>query len=76
VQKDDTLQGIAKAAYGDASYWYAIAEANGLADSSSLQAGQALVLPSAQSIGAGSTNSASTIKPNWWPLNRRWEERR
>jgi LysM repeat protein len=45
VQPGDTLQGIAKQAYGDAGYWYRIAEANGLEAKTALQTGQHLQLP-------------------------------
>ena len=46
VQPGDTLQGIAKLAYGDAGYWYRIAEANGLDARTTLKTGQQLHLPS------------------------------
>nr|WP_314623084.1 LysM peptidoglycan-binding domain-containing protein [uncultured Noviherbaspirillum sp.] len=45
VQPGDTLQGIAQQAYGDAGYWYRIAEANGLDAKTALQTGQHLQLP-------------------------------
>lgn len=41
----DTLQGVASALWGDSSLWYLIADANGLAGSTRLEAGQVLTLP-------------------------------
>src|SRR5262249_51950333 len=40
VQAGDTLPGIAQAAYGDASLWYIIADANGLSGGQALTPGQ------------------------------------
>lgn len=45
VRDGDTLQSIAAAAWGDASLWYLIAEANGLTSASQLLAGQTLTIP-------------------------------
>ena len=45
VQTGDTLQSIASGAWGDASLWYLLAEANGLNGSEPLIAGQTLTLP-------------------------------
>ncbi len=45
VQPGDTLQGIARQTYGDAGYWYRIAEANGLDAKTALHPGQQLQLP-------------------------------
>lgn len=45
VRSGDTLQGIARAVWGDGSLWYLIADANGLGASSTLVAGQTLVIP-------------------------------
>lgn len=41
----DTLQGIAKGAYGDANLWYLIADANGLSGNADLKVGQVLTIP-------------------------------
>jgi hypothetical protein len=60
VQAGDTLQGIAQAVWGDSSYWYKIAEANGLSGDTALVSGQALTLPAGVTR---SHNSASTFKP-------------
>lgn len=45
VQTGDTLESIAYALWGDASYWYLIADANGLNGSETLVAGQDLIIP-------------------------------
>ncbi|MBI2308425.1 MAG: LysM peptidoglycan-binding domain-containing protein [Rhodocyclales bacterium] len=45
IKTGDTLQGIAAAVWGDGSLWYLIADANGLAGTSALTAGQTLTLP-------------------------------
>lgn len=45
VRSGDTLQGIARAMWGDATMWYLIAEANGLMSDANLRIGQVLVIP-------------------------------
>jgi YD repeat-containing protein len=45
VQDGDTLESIALAQWGDASFWYLIADANGLSAGDTLVAGQTLRLP-------------------------------
>lgn len=60
VQQGDTLQSIARGAYGDAKLWYRIAEANGLSSDSDLRVGQSLTVPN---IAASIHNDASTFKP-------------
>ena len=59
VQTNDTLQSIAKGAYGDGNLWYLIADANGLMSNADLRAGQVLTIPSRVT----SANSANTFKP-------------
>ncbi|MDN6886175.1 LysM peptidoglycan-binding domain-containing protein [Variovorax sp. CAN2819] len=59
VGVSDTLQTIAKGAYGDSSLWYLIADANGLSGNADLRAGQVLRIPAATS----SANNANTFKP-------------
>lgn len=59
VGVNDTLQSIAKGAYGDSSLWYLIADANGLSSNTDLRAGQVLRIPAATS----SANNSSTFKP-------------
>jgi YD repeat-containing protein len=59
VRVGDTLQAIAKNVYGDASLWYLIADANGVASGSDLEAGQMLIVPAR----LGSANNANTFRP-------------
>ena len=59
VGEGDTLQTIAKGAYGDASLWYLIAEANGLGSDLDLRAGQILSIPTR----VQSANNVETFKP-------------
>jgi YD repeat-containing protein len=56
----DTLQSVAQAAYGDATLWYLIADANGLRSNSDLRVGQTLNIPTR--VG-GAHNTADTFKP-------------
>ncbi|MDP9932631.1 nucleoid-associated protein YgaU [Variovorax paradoxus] len=59
VATGDTLQSIAKGAYGDASLWYLIADANGLSSDADLRTGQVLRIPTR----VGSADNASTFRP-------------
>jgi len=59
VGVSDTLQTIAKGAYGDSSLWYLIADANGLSGNADLRAGQVLRIPAATS----SANNSNSFKP-------------
>ena len=45
VREGETLQSIARAAWGDATMWYLIAEANGLSGAEPLAAGTTLIIP-------------------------------
>jgi hypothetical protein len=45
VQGGDTLQSIAYALWGDSSFWYLIADANGLTGNETLAAGTDLIIP-------------------------------
>lgn len=45
MRAGDTLAGIAQSLWGDASLWYLIADANGLAGSEPLAAGRLLSIP-------------------------------
>jgi nucleoid-associated protein YgaU len=49
VGAGDTLQSIAKGAYGDANLWYLIADANGLGGNAEMRVGQVLTISSAES---------------------------
>jgi YD repeat-containing protein len=60
VQAGDTLQDIARQAYGDASLWYLIANANGLSGNEDLRIGETLIIPTR--VG-GAHNSSETFKP-------------
>ncbi|HKE94009.1 MAG TPA: LysM peptidoglycan-binding domain-containing protein, partial [Povalibacter sp.] len=61
VQSGDTLRSLAARVFGDASLWYVIAEANGLADpDAALEAGTQLRVPN-QVLSL--SNSASSFKP-------------
>jgi|GEM_PF-1052426 len=59
VQTNDTLQSIAKGAYGDGNLWYLIADANGLMSNADLRTGQVLTIPT-RVTGA---NNVNTFKP-------------
>ncbi|SDJ82858.1 LysM peptidoglycan-binding domain-containing protein, partial [Variovorax sp. OV700] len=59
VATGDTLQSIARGAYGDASLWYLIADANGLSSDADLRTGQVLRIPTR----VGSADNASTFRP-------------
>jgi hypothetical protein len=58
VNAGETLRDIAQSVYGNASYWYVIAQANAVSDSD-LFAGQALKVPELKT----SKNDASTFRP-------------
>jgi LysM repeat protein len=59
VQGGDTLQSIAQQIWGDANFWYLLADANGLDNSSTLVAGQQLIIPNKV---ADNQNNSSTYK--------------
>jgi LysM repeat protein len=60
VRQGDSLQGIARSAYGDSKLWYRIAEANGLAGDHDLRVGQTLAIPA----GVGTAhNDFETFEP-------------
>lgn len=60
VQGGETLAGIAEQMWGDASLWYKLAAANGLATDDALAAGQVLTVPAGV---VRSTYNADTYKP-------------
>ena len=60
VQNGDTLQSIARSAYGDSALWFRIAEANGLSSDRDLRVGQALNIPNQ---ATGVHNDGSVFKP-------------
>jgi nucleoid-associated protein YgaU len=59
VRTGDSLQSIAQVYFGSASYWYLIAEANGLQGSEALQEGTTLSIPNKV---VNAANSADTFK--------------
>ncbi|HWI10593.1 MAG TPA: LysM peptidoglycan-binding domain-containing protein, partial [Burkholderiaceae bacterium] len=59
VRAGDTLQSIAAMYFGSPSYWYLIADANGLSGSEPLVEGTTLTIPNAV---ANSVNTADTFK--------------
>ena len=60
VKAGDTLTGIALQLWGDSSFWFLLAEANGLQSDNDLFAGQNLSIPN---VVANSSNNAGTIQP-------------
>ena len=60
VNPGDTLQSISTAYFGSSSYWYLIAEANGLQGTEELKAGTSLSIPNSASVS--STNDKDTYK--------------
>lgn len=64
VRDGETLQSIASAAWGDASLWYLIAEANGLGAGSQLVAGQSLILPDRVTNAHNSSDAFRVYDPN------------
>ena len=60
VRQGDTLQSIARGAYGDSQLWYRIAEANGLAGDRDLRVGQTLSIPN---IAGTVHNDFDSFKP-------------
>lgn len=60
VQNGDSLQSIARSAFGDSALWYRIAEANGLSSDRDLRVGQTLNIPNKP---AGVHNDGGVFKP-------------
>ncbi|MWL90506.1 LysM peptidoglycan-binding domain-containing protein [Cupriavidus sp. SW-Y-13] len=60
VQNGDSLQSIARSAYGDSALWFRIAEANGLSSDRDLRVGQTLNIPNQ---ATGIHNDGSVFKP-------------
>ncbi|MDP9912417.1 YD repeat-containing protein [Variovorax boronicumulans] len=63
VQTNDTLQSIAKGAYGDGNLWYLIADANGLMSNADLRTGQVLTIPT-RVTGANNVNTFQPYDPS------------
>jgi YD repeat-containing protein len=64
VQAGDTLESIAQAVWGDASFWYMIAEANGLSGADSIQAGQSLLIPNKVHNSHNNSSTWKVYDPN------------
>ena len=60
VREGDTLQGVAQQVWGDSSLWYLIAEANGMAGTETLRAGQVLGIPNGVTT---IHNNSRTLRP-------------
>jgi len=64
VQGGDTLQSIAQAIWGDANFWYVLADSNGLDSSSTLVAGQTLIIPNKVENSHNSSSTYNVYNPN------------
>jgi hypothetical protein len=60
ARNGDTLQSIARTVWGDASMWYLIADANGLASGQTLSANMVLIIPNKVT---NIHNNAGTFRP-------------
>ena len=60
VQSGDTLQGIARKLWGDASLWYMLADANGISSNEGLGVGVSLSVPT---VNNNVHNNSETFKP-------------
>jgi len=64
VQDGDTLESIAYQIWGDSSFWYMIADANGLSGSETLVAGQDLIIPNKVHNAHNSADTYRVYDPN------------
>ncbi len=64
VNNGDTLQSIAQAVWGDSSYWYMLADANGMDGSETLVAGQSLIVPNKVHNAHNSSDVYKVYDPN------------
>lgn len=64
VQTGDTLDSIALALWGDASYWYMIADANGLSGSETLVGGMSLIIPNKVHNSHNNADTYRVYDPN------------
>ncbi len=64
VQSGDTLFSIARAVWGDTSFWYMLADANGLDGSETLVAGQSLIVPNRIHNAHNSSDVFKVYDPN------------
>jgi LysM repeat protein len=64
VQPGDTLETIAQTLWGDASFWYMIADANGLTGSETLVADQSLIIPNKVHNSHNNSDTYKVYDPN------------
>jgi hypothetical protein len=64
VQGGDTLQSIAQQIWGDANFWYLLADANGLDLSDNLVAGQTLIVPNKVANNQNNNDTYRVYDPN------------
>ncbi|MEI9929212.1 MAG: LysM peptidoglycan-binding domain-containing protein [Rhizomicrobium sp.] len=64
VQSGDTLQSIAQQVWSDANFWYLIANANGLDSTSTLDAGDTLIIPNRIADNQNSNSTYAVYDPN------------
>jgi YD repeat-containing protein len=64
VQAGDTLESIAQQIWGDANFWYLIADANGIASDDQLIAGQDIIIPDKVANNQNNANTYRVYDPN------------
>jgi hypothetical protein len=64
VQGGDTLESIAQQIWGDSNFWYLLADANGLDESSTLVAGQSLIVPDKVTDNQNNNSTYKVYNPN------------
>jgi len=64
VTEGDTLEGIASKLWGDASFWYMLADANGLSSSDALVSGMRLIVPNKVHNAHNSADTWRVYDPN------------
>ena len=64
VQGGDTLESIAQQISGDSNFWYLLADANGLDESSTLVAGQTLIVPDKVTDNQNNNSTYKVYNPN------------
>jgi LysM repeat protein len=64
AQSGDTLQSVAQAVWGDSNFWYLIADANGLDSTSTLTAGQTLIIPNRVANSQNTSSTYNVYDPN------------
>ncbi|MEI9929208.1 MAG: LysM peptidoglycan-binding domain-containing protein [Rhizomicrobium sp.] len=67
VAAGDTLQSIAQQVWSDANFWYLIANANGLDSTSTLDAGDTLIIPNRIADNQNSNSTYAVYDPNRSP---------